>query len=412
MAYKGYQFRHSGTVGSLWACMTAFMTDIGWEMHDDIAENIKVYKSNGESGNEPYGYVYIQQEAAYIGFRFYRYWDATAHVGYMEQVATGTTAPRLTVFSTQGCILCGDKDIVGMIAPAEYNPQAAVWFGHAQGRIDNVVVGADGTAGTSGTLAVSTTAGLYVGQSIQILGSGTEGCEWLDIIELTDANTIKVKALSQDYGTGSKIGVPASTFGFTVPISHRARWYATTHISDSGTSVQSAQFYTAYKFPAILGATQLNFNKKATPSATLILTSAAGTTGFVAGYLYRHYLWVSSNTQTIWDASIYNTTGEYGTSATASTSSANTLVETGRTWATDQHVNRHVLITAGTGIGQSAKITGNDATSLTIAGTWGTTFGTSRYQICDQLYRHGLATIGYSNSMMVRITDTIAPSLS
>lgn len=410
MAYRGFSFKHGGTVASMWLCIQGFMQAIGWELYDDIASNIKVYRSNGESGNEHYGYVYMQQEATYIAYRFFQYWDLSAHVGYREQVMGGTTSQRLGTFNnTMECLLCGDKDIVAIIYPAESNTaNSSIWFGHIPNRFDRVTY-ADGTAGTSATISVASTSGLYEGKQIQILGAGTEGCENLDIIEMVDASTVIVRKMSKDYGTGAVIGVPASTFGCANPYAAAQRWYPTTHISDLGTAVQS-QYYNIYALmtPAV-ATVQHHFSKKGAPGPLYFVSDSAGTTGCMVGFLLKYFLYARNVSQT-WDACIYNTSGEYGTSATASTSSANTLIETGRTWSADQHLNRMVLITAGTNIGQCAKITGNDATSLSIDGTWGTTFGTSRYQICDQLFRAQRFSL-YIN-LQLRVTDTTAPVLT
>ena len=319
----------------------------------------------------------------------------------------GTSNQRLSTFnSTQDCILAGNKDVVSMIFPAEVNTAyCSVWFGHLQNRFDPVVQ-AQGTAGTAATLNVATTAGLWVGKTVQILGEGTQGCELLDIISLEDATTVIVKSMVRDYGTGAVIGMPASTFGCANPYANSGRWYPTTHSTDDGTAVQTL-YYGVYgvtnpQLPYFLH----HFSKKCAPGPTYIVNDAAGTAGIVVGFLNKYHLYIKTSAAT-WDACIYNTTGEYGTSSTASTSTANTLVETGKTWAANQHVNRMVLITAGTNAGQCGKITGNDATSLTIDGTWGTQFGTSRYQICDQLFR----TQQYSifPLMQTRITDTTAP---
>lgn len=66
---------------------------------------------------------------------------------------------------------------------------------------------------------------------------------------------------------------------------------------------------------------------------------------------------------------------------TATSATATTIVQTGKTWTSGQWVNSQVRITAGTGAGQIRTITANDATSLTVA-TWTTTpDNTSQYAI-------------------------------
>lgn len=66
---------------------------------------------------------------------------------------------------------------------------------------------------------------------------------------------------------------------------------------------------------------------------------------------------------------------------TATSATATTLVQTGKTWAASQWINAQVRITAGTGAGQIRTITANTADTLTVA-TWTTTpDATSQYAI-------------------------------
>jgi len=77
---------------------------------------------------------------------------------------------------------------------------------------------------------------------------------------------------------------------------------------------------------------------------------------------------------------------------TATSATATTLVQTGKTWTASQWINYQVRITGGTGAGQIRTITANTADSLTVA-TWTTTpDATSTYAISgndDFLYYMG-----------------------
>lgn len=68
-------------------------------------------------------------------------------------------------------------------------------------------------------------------------------------------------------------------------------------------------------------------------------------------------------------------------SGTATSATGTTLVNSAKTWATNQWTNYQVRITAGTGIGQVRTIASNTGTTLTVA-TWTTTpDATSEYEI-------------------------------
>jgi hypothetical protein len=69
-------------------------------------------------------------------------------------------------------------------------------------------------------------------------------------------------------------------------------------------------------------------------------------------------------------------TGLYIDGGTATAGAATTITDSGKTWATNEHVGRLVRITSGTGSGQTKHISSNTATALTIgglSGDWATT---------------------------------------
>lgn len=73
--------------------------------------------------------------------------------------------------------------------------------------------------------------------------------------------------------------------------------------------------------------------------------------------------------------------------ATVTGSSTTALGDTSKSWTTNQHANRAVTITAGTGIGQTGRIVSNTATVLTISPAWAVApDATSVYKISDDLH--------------------------
>jgi hypothetical protein len=99
---------------------------------------------------------------------------------------------------------------------------------------------------------------------------------------------------------------------------------------------------------------------------------------------------------------------------TATSATATTLVQTGKTWAASQWINYQVRITGGTGAGQIRSITANTADSLTVA-TWTTTpDATSTYAISgndDFLYYMGNNAVTlYRYSISANTWSTLAPT--
>jgi len=89
--------------------------------------------------------------------------------------------------------------------------------------------------------------------------------------------------------------------------------------------------------------------------------------------------------------------------ANASGSSTTTLADPSKSWTTNQHAGRALTITAGTGSGQTARITSNTATILTFVAADTGTFtvapdSTSVYKISDDLhiaFTDGSSTVYY-----------------
>jgi len=99
---------------------------------------------------------------------------------------------------------------------------------------------------------------------------------------------------------------------------------------------------------------------------------------------------------------------------TATSATATTLVQTGKTWTASQWINYQVRITGGTGAGQIRTITANTADSLTVA-TWTTTpDATSTYAISgndDFLYYMGNNAVTlYRYSISANTWSTLAPT--
>jgi hypothetical protein len=103
-------------------------------------------------------------------------------------------------------------------------------------------------------------------------------------------------------------------------------------------------------------------------------------------------------------------------SGTATSATATTLVQTGKTWTPSQWLNSQVRIVSGTGAGQIRTITANTADTLTVA-TWTTTpDATSVYQITgndDFIYYLGNNAVTlYRYSISGNTWSTLSPGVA
>lgn len=414
MSYKAYEFYNTaGTRAAYFAAIQAFLVAIGWTLHDAIDADTVVYKSNGESGNEPTGYIYIDAgTSTYIQFMAYQYWNATSHTGLRGTYAVNAGSSQINSTSntqkTQAIIFAGDKDFVVICNPTASAVSTGICFGHIPGRFDPTLTKAMGTAGTPGTLLVSSTASMGVGKTITICGSAGEGCDKLVIASVPDANNITVTALPRNYGTGAIIGGPASVFG--IEAINSANFYPTSFYGDAGTSVSGAVIAVTTLTGPLIQGVLLHFPQKYYSAPVMVVVASATSPGIYMGMFYQNFLAFYSSTVTN-DCMIANSDESISVASTATGGTETTLSDSAKSWTPDALIGKFVIITANTGIGQVRKITDNDGTSITV-GAWVTNpDSTSEYKICDYVYRICSGVLGNAGMRLgILLTHTEAPS--
>lgn len=152
--------------------------------------------------------------------------------------------------------------------------------------------------------------------------------------------------------------------------------------------------------------------------------------GTLAAGSFRVYDWATNTYTSLSTTGLPASFGTYGelvstpswldsnyknfATGTATSGTATTIVQTGKTWTASQWINFQVRITAGTGAGQIRTITANTADTLTVA-TWTTTpDATSQYSIegnDDFLYLMGNnAVTMYRYSISGNSWTTLSPA--
>jgi hypothetical protein len=421
MSYKSYEFTNTAaTRAAFFAAIQAFLVAIGWELHDAIDADTVVYKSKGESGNEPTGYIWIDAgTSTYIQFIAYQWWNSATHTGLRPQYAFNAAASQISATycasAATPCIFAGDKNfviIVNNLAASLIN--SGICFGHIPGRFDPTVATAMGTAGTAGTLLVSSTANMGVGKTIQICGESGEGCDKLVISSVPDATNVVVSALPRNYGTGSVIGAPASVFGIAaVGYQYFARFYPTSYWGAAGTTATTTNYhaFAALTVPA-LPSVLVYFPQKYYSAPVFVADVSASAPGAYLGMFYQNFI-SFFGPSSINDCMIANADESIAVVSTATGASATTLVDSAKSWGIDTQIGRFIVITANTGVGQVRKITDNDGTTLTIGNAWETNpDATSEYKVVDYVYRMtNYVLLGSTNGKLgILITETSIPS--
>jgi hypothetical protein len=412
MAYIGHEFYYDGTRATFFGYICTALINMGWELHDDIDADTKVYKSNGESGNEPYGYIYIDAgTSTYIQFAAYQYWNETTHTGVRRRYSADSEAQsRITatyIQSTQPAFIGGDKDFALIMSVAVWTGATNyVAFGHVKRMDNSVPINAHGTAGTAGTLTVATTAGLGFGQRVQITGSGC--LENLEITGIPDSSTIVVNNLRYNYGTGAKLGSPVSSFGITNGVGYQY-FYPCCTPEENGTAGTSTFKYTFTPIVTPGISNFLFFNEK---KYILMPLSVLEATYQIALRFSDYFKYGVSATDR--DVMIANNDGSLSTASTgyygtASSATVNTLIDSSQAWGTNFFAGKYCTLTAGTAGSSVKKITGNDATSLTMDSNWNVVpvGGSTVYILADNVNRYLANTF---TSIYALITSTVPPS--
>lgn len=422
MSYKAYEFRAANRA-AFWAAIQPFMGEIGWEEYDVIDADTIVYRSNGESGKEPYGYIHIDAgTSTYIEFTAYQYWNLATHTGTRKMWAYNAQAnSRITVFGDTypGFILAGDKDLVFMLSYAEYYSATSVGygviFGHLPIRFDTRLTNAEGTAGTAGTITVESSVGFGVGKYVQIVG-GTTGCDLLQITEIVDTNTIKVTSLARNYGTGAVLGSPGSTFGIvSVGGAVAQRWFQTSFYGDSGTTVGSSYLAVGHIASPTVYTNMMHFTKKFHFAPFVVATDSASSPGIILGCYGTNFMYGNYNFG--YEFYVENNDGSAPEVGRTTQGGTNTLKDSRKSWTVNEHAGKFVTIMSGVyayqggTYGMSKKIASNTEDTLTLVSDWNVVpDGTTIYVIHDILWRATPAyTIG-QNYSLIRITDTTVPS--
>jgi hypothetical protein len=379
----------------------------GWSALTWGVDEISVWKSRGESGLEPYGYVCITPDATASTLRIkaYQYWDAGSHTGTRKNYEPADSFYLNAFSSTYDCIIAGDKDLIYLNNRAQAGDVWAGWFqmfGHMPRRFcpDLITTTGDIVAGSNVSIPVTDSSKVPgIGGYFQILGL-SEGCDRLQVASIPDSTHVVVVSLPRNYASGATIGLPASTFfinnsllnsGYQTP-------FPVSYFSDAGLTVGTGRF----TMSAIdMRSLNLFYGKYVmTPFYCCSNTLAA------IGWLDKGMFYYAG--AALWDVACENDDGSIITTNILATSATNlTLVDSTKSWTPDEFIGKFIVLVGGTGIGQVRKITDNDGTTLTIGYAWYINpDATTTFRIYDTVYRYLNQSPWTTTALLVTDTET------
>jgi hypothetical protein len=390
MAYKGYQFAYTNQADFFSKLQTA-LTNMGWVLHDSVSATVKVFKSNGENANQPYGYIWIDSNAdAYLYTIPYLYWNATTHAGTTKPYYINNYHRIGNTWAAGYGFISGSKDLV-ILGNNNFASASCLFtkiFGHIPSKLNNSITTttAQIDAGANVAIPVASTTGFVAGMYITIVGVNYEGRDTMQINSIDGATQITVASVARTYASGAFIGAPAMLFGMGMSHNTVGTGYCFYLVSDFGASSTtdgtSGQFISAQSFGYI--GTSVDPD-----SFTLkrLLQPIQFHNAWVGGYSSSNIL---STPAGLTNGDIIGCMDDLSSplGGTATSGAASTLTDSGKSWGTNVYANKFVVISGGTGIGQIRKIASNTDTVLTVSTAWYTNpDATSTYKLVDAAYR-------------------------
>jgi hypothetical protein len=356
----------------------------------------RVYSSQSESDAEPKTYVYLYYTGADLA-----YCRPIGIIGVAQwAAATWLCGPYLSGGSTLAfgisanpCYfwVYGSKDLV-MICTAYSSSYYYGGFGFVTPVwTQRTVLTAGATAGSTVNLAVANSADVHVGQYLQMWGATEEGRDKVLVSAVPDSTHITVTTLPRNYSSGSWIGVyPVSTAFMpcvnTLVSTGEAYmgWPCVGNEETPATAPTIDDFTPFYQLQAGTDP-DLRLSK-------YLLRPVYGTRGYanyyhVGGYLPTDIILQQYKSCSSLDLFLVYDGYTYPVSGTAESGSATTLVDTDKALTTNAWIDYILVITAGTGVGQTRRIISNTATEFTVAAWETNPDSSSVYAVVEEAWR-------------------------
>lgn len=393
MSYKTivakYCANRSGALTEIWSIIEG----MGWQLHDNRdANSYRVYRSNGESGNEIYQYIRVDWGTANrIGTIGYYYWDNSNQIGTgascngtkLDTIVTAETGMYLWIY--------GDKNIVIIHTKVGATYYTTMWGFVTKKIFDTKTkLTQDATSGTNRTITVETTSGFVAGREYQIIGANAEGRDTVTVTSITNSTQMIIANLPRNYSVGSIIGENPCSF-FAGLYDYSSYLFTTNPSNAVGTgNASSNDYYNVSRDNTMASSSTMVYYDPDQRGALRLLVPVnfleivGGQSRSFVGYTEGNIFYFPTTGMTVEDT-IGVGQKDVGT---ATSGTPNTLTDSTKDWTTNEHQNKVVIITTGLGAGNIRKIAGNTATQITIEGADWNINNTSGYQIAEEAYRY------------------------
>ena len=394
MAYISKLYAGTGaTPTATYDNIAQFFLDAGWTLHDNVGTRSNVYKSQGEEGVFPPGYLHLYLSSSTIYTIPYLYWNADTNTGTCYNY--NTSYNYIAAGSVTSWYACyGNKDFILLVIDAYTSTSTSYvkLLGFIPAYFDETLTTTVSgiSSGSNVDVPVTTVSGFVSGRRYQIVGSNYEGRELMTLNSVDSVNSVlNFASIAANYASGSYLGSKLGYFGGNVVTltTDRPGSVIATNLTGTTNNTSSGDTYVNYLINFI-NTTLVDPEGRSQKYAISPLYEYEYTNQALLGY-YDDYLFSALNIGNKGDIHGVVTTMQNYEFGTAESGTATTITDNDKAWTTNQWVNKIVVVAEGTGVGQTRVIGSNDATTLTLNGTnWITTpNGASMYYIVDEAYR-------------------------
>ena len=399
MAYRSYFKTYaSSKQADVEADLVTWMQAQGWTLEDTISATAHVLSSTGEAGTMPKGWLHIFVSGSSVAFKAYTWYDVASHTGYGESFYSSQNAINC---SAAGSIYYyGSKDLCFF----RYGTQRLFGWGHwpSFGVLKPRATLSGGiSAGSNVVVALDNTDRFYVNDYYMIADFATGCRERVQVNAVNAGVSVTLTTLVGNYTAGSIIGYCPSTFGIQGS-SVTYYWERCVNPDASGTAVLLNGCYDKTASIGLPGA-HLDYHNNLYGLKPIYLYGADSSAfGVYLGVCDAHFLCppdtTADNLYGVMDDANQYIIG------TASAGGSTNLDVAGTPFTEDALIGKILVLTGGTGAGQSRYITDNTTSRIVVGQAWATNpNATTTFAVVDRLYRN----LGTDNSIYICAEEKI-----
>jgi hypothetical protein len=367
------------------------MAAMGWTLEKTVSASRSFMSSTGEDGTHMKGWMDIQLSGNNVIFYAYQWINTATNTGYGGAYQT-TTINNLDCSGAYYLNMYGSKDTV-LISFGTTISTAYKYFGHVAYPLTTGLALATTAnaeaAGAGVVIEVDNTNNFKVGDYTQIVDPNA-GMRERFLVTAVNPGVSITGTLVNAYGTGSQVGYCPSNFWISWQ-GQRGTYLVPTcpaELSGSGNGLVGSSRWCDYGSMGN-GAPDYRNNRYTMGRCRIVGVSGNESTSQTSiGYSDTNFGEGYNTGSVINDIWLMTDPANPDENGTATSGGNTTMDNAAAPWVVDALIGKILVITGGTGAGQTRWITDNTTSQITVGQRWDTNpANLSTYMICDDAYR-------------------------